>query len=85
MLEATPETSFDLVARREPAVVVVDVDAYGVQLVRDLHRVFPDTAVIAISQSASSRAAARRAGAVAVKHSAPAATLRRLVARLARG
>jgi hypothetical protein len=85
LLEATPETSFDLVARREAAVVIVDVDAYGVQLARDLHRVFPDTAVIAISKSASSRAAARRAGAVAVRHSAPAATLRRLVARLARG
>jgi CheY-like chemotaxis protein len=84
-LLATPEESFDVVARRDASVVIVDVDAYGIALVRDLRRVFPDTSVIAISKSASTRSAARRAGAVVAKPSTPATKLRRLVARLARG
>jgi uroporphyrinogen-III synthase len=65
-------------------VVVVDVDRYGVQLVRDLRTVFPGLKVIAVAQGPRTRAAATKAGAtVAVPASTSAAALRALAVRLA--
>jgi hypothetical protein len=81
-----PDETFRAVASRgaDVRVVVVDVDRYGVQLVRDLRTVFPGLKVIAVAQGPRTRAAATKAGAtVAVPASTSAAALRALAVRLA--
>ncbi len=67
------------------SVIVVDADLYGVTLVRDLHTVFPTTAVLAISKSPAKLARLARLarlGATAVPWSTPAAQIAALIRRL---
>ena len=63
---ANPDQTFALVAsaRRNVGVVVVDVDAYGVMFVGDLHTVFPALRLIAIAREPAVRHRSIRAGAV---------------------
>jgi hypothetical protein len=84
-IEATPEQSFEVASTRDAAVVIVDADKYGVQLVRDLRKVFPTTAVVALSKSKVTLAILARQGAIALPASTPAAKLAALVSTLAKG
>jgi hypothetical protein len=69
---------------RNVGVAVVDVDEYGVGLVRDLGIVFPSLRLVGIARGASMRARAVRAGAVlALPRSTPAAKAARAIERIA--
>jgi DNA-binding NarL/FixJ family response regulator len=69
---------------RRVAVIVVDADEVGVQTIRDLHTIFPDVRILALSKDASVRASAVPAGAtVALPTSTPTAQLAKMVSRLA--
>jgi hypothetical protein len=84
---AAGDQAFDLAgdSTQNVQVIVVDVDQYGVGLVRDLHTVFPAIRIVAIATGPKTLAAAVRAGAaIAVPRSTPAAKLAEIVARLAR-
>ena len=73
-------------AARNIAVVVVDVDAHGVEFVRDLGVVFPELQLIGLARDAAVRARTVRAGAVlALPRSTPAAKVARAVQRIAAG
>jgi hypothetical protein len=74
------DAAFELsaVLSKHVRVVVVDVDEYGVQLVRDLRTVFPEVRVLALSNTASLRAAAKRSGAAkALPRTTPYATVKK--------
>jgi hypothetical protein len=82
------DQTFDAVAseRHNVSVVVVDVDRYGLPLVRDLRIVFPSIRIIALSNDPKRRAAAMKNGAAAaLPRSAPSAQLTVLIRRLASG
>ena len=65
--------------------VVVDVDRYGLELVRDLRTVFPTLRIIALTNDPRRLAQSVRAGAaVAVPRSTPPKDLAKLINRLAR-
>jgi DNA-binding NarL/FixJ family response regulator len=65
-------------------VIVVDVNAFGVSLIRDLHTVFPSAKIVALTVGFKQMVAARKAGAaIALPRSTPASTLARVVNRLA--
>jgi hypothetical protein len=83
-IEATPEQSFEVASTRDASVVIVDADTYGVQLVRDLRKVFPTTAVVALSKSKVTLAILARQGAIALPASTPAAKLAALVTTLSK-
>jgi DNA-binding NarL/FixJ family response regulator len=64
-------------------VIVVDVDAFGVSLIRDLHAVFPSTKIVALTSGPRQMVASLKAGAsIALPRSTPASVLTRLVTRL---
>ena len=64
-------------------VIVVDVDEFGVGFVRDLHTVFPQLRIVALSKSSTTLAAALRNGAtVALPRSTAPATLAKVIAKL---
>ncbi|MEI8105115.1 MAG: hypothetical protein WCH31_04635 [Actinomycetes bacterium] len=63
-------------------VVVVDIDTYGIALVRDLHKVFPNVRVVAISRHPTLLAHAVKYGAVGVPGPVPPAQLAALIKRL---
>ena len=70
---------------RNVQVIVVDVDRYGLQLVRDLHTVFPSVKIVALTNDPRRLAQAVRAGAaVAVPRSTPPADVAKLIRRLTR-
>jgi hypothetical protein len=70
--------------RRNVQIVVVDVDRYGLGLVRDLHVVFPSVKVIALSRRPALLLRALKSGAAAaVPPSAPAPRIARVIRRLA--
>jgi hypothetical protein len=70
---------------RNVQVIVVDVDRYGLQLVRDLHTVFPSLRIVALTNDPRRLAQAVRAGAaVAVPRSTPPADVAKLIRRLTR-
>jgi hypothetical protein len=70
---------------RNVQVIVVDVDRYGLQLVRDLHTVFPSLKIVALTNDPRRLAQAVRAGAaVAVPRSTPPADVAKLIRRLTR-
>jgi hypothetical protein len=80
------EPTFDAAANRnrDVRVVVVDVDEFGVGIVRDLHTVFPSTKIIALAAGPKTMAAALRAGAtIVLPRSTPPATLAKIIQRLA--
>ena len=79
------EPTFDAAASRrtDVRVIVVDVDAFGVSLIRDLHAVFPSTKIVALTSGPKQMVASLKAGAsVALPRSTPASVLTRLVTRL---
>jgi hypothetical protein len=79
------EPTFDAAASRRTnvRVIVVDVDAFGVSLIRDLHAVFPATKIVALTSGPRQMAASLKAGAaIALPRSTPASTLGRLIQRL---
>ena len=79
------EPTFDAAASRltDVRVILVDVDAFGVSLIRDLHTVFPSTKIVALTSSPKQMAASLKAGAaIALPRSTPASTLGRLIVRL---
>jgi len=79
------EPTFDAAASRRTnvRVIVIDVDAFGVSVVRDLHVVFPSTKIVALTSSPRQMAASLKAGAaIALPRSTPASTLGRLITRL---
>ncbi len=79
------EPTFDAAASRrtDVRVIVVDVDAFGVSLIRDLHAVFPSMKIIALTSGPKQMIASLKAGAsIALPRSTPASVLTRLVTRL---
>jgi hypothetical protein len=83
-IEATPEQSFDVASTRDASVVIVDADKYGMKLVRELRKVFPTTAVVALSKSKVTLAILARQGAIALPSSTPAAKIAALVNTLSK-
>jgi hypothetical protein len=78
--------TFALVSSRSRTIglVVVDVDDYGVAVVRELGIVFPRLRLIGIARDPGTRRRAVRAGAVlALPRSTPAAKAARAIARIA--
>jgi DNA-binding NarL/FixJ family response regulator len=66
-------------------VIVVDVDEFGVGLVRDLHAVFPSVKIVALAAGPKTMAAALKAGAtIVLPRSTPPATLAKIIQRLAK-
>ena len=79
------DNAFDLAGTGtgDVQVMVVDVDQFGVSFVRDLHVVFPNMRIVALSKSPKLLAAALKAGAsVALPSSTPSPTLAAVIARL---
>ena len=79
------EPTFDAAASRRTnvRVIVIDVDAFGISVVRDLHAVFPSTKIVALTSSPKQMAASLKAGAViALPRSTPSSTLGRLITKL---
>jgi hypothetical protein len=70
---------------RNVQVVLVDVDRFGLQLVRDLRLVFPSIRIIALTNDPRRLAQSVRAGAtIAVPRSTPPKDLARLIVQLAK-
>jgi hypothetical protein len=83
---ATPDETFALVASavRNVGIVVVDVDAYGLVFVGDLHTVFPALRLIAIAREPALRHLSVRAGAVlALPRSTSSQQLAKAIVRIA--
>ncbi len=79
------EPTFDAAASRrtDVRVILVDVDAFGVALIRDLHMVFPSLKIVALTSGPKQMATSLKAGAVvAIPRSTPPATLGRLIQKL---
>jgi hypothetical protein len=79
------EPTFDAAASRrtDVRVIVIDVDAFGVSLICDLHAVFPSAKIVALTSGPKQMAASLKAGAaIALPRSTPASTLGRLIQRL---
>ena len=71
---------------RNVVVIVVDADQLGISTIRDLHAIFPDVHILALSRDSSVLAHAVPAGAtVALPSATSAAQLAKMVARLAAG
>ncbi|HEX3805677.1 MAG TPA: Ig-like domain-containing protein [Gaiellaceae bacterium] len=83
-LEATPDQTFNVTEQHDASVVIVNVDLYGLAFVRQIRRVFPTTAVIALSRNQKTLAAAAKTGAVAISSSTASAKIAALVTRLSR-
>jgi len=79
------DNAFDLAGTGtgDVQVMVVDVDQFGVTFVHDLHVVFPNMKIVALSRNPKLLAAALRAGAtIALSGSTPSPTLAAVIARL---
>ncbi|MFL5918543.1 MAG: Ig-like domain-containing protein, partial [Gaiellaceae bacterium] len=79
------EPTFDAAANRnrDVRVIVVDVDEFGVGLVRDLHAVFPSVKIVALAAGPKTMASALKAGAtIVLPRSTPPGTLARIIKRL---
>ena len=69
---------------RNVEVIVVDVDRYGLQLIRDLRLVFPTVRIVVLTNDPRRLGQAIRAGAtIAVPRSTPPKDLAKLIKRLA--
>ncbi len=82
---AGADAAFDLAAANNGnvQVIVVNVDAYGVGFVRDLHTVFPNTKIVALASSSTLLKAAKRAGAtVTLRRSTPSPKIAKVVRNL---
>ena len=79
------EPTFDAAANRrtDVRVIVVDVDAFGVALIRDLHTVFPSMRIVALTSGPRQMIASLKTGAsVALPRSTPASVLTRVITKL---
>jgi hypothetical protein len=79
------EPAFDAAASRrtDVRVIVVDVDAFGVSLIRDLHAVFPSAKIVALTLGPKQMLASLKAGAsIALPRSTPGSILSRVITRL---
>jgi DNA-binding NarL/FixJ family response regulator len=79
------EPTFDAAASRrsDVRVIVIDVNDFGVGMVRELHAVFPALKIVALTSSPRQLAAALKAGAsVALPPSTPASMIARVIQRL---
>jgi hypothetical protein len=79
------EPTFDAAASRrtDVRVIVVDVDEFGVSLVRDLHTVFPLAKIVALTSGPKQMLASLKAGAsIALPRSTPASILTRVITKL---
>jgi hypothetical protein len=76
-----PEQAILFATYHDVAVVVVDADLSGIAYVQTLRRVFPTTAVVALSASGARRAELAQSGA----HAVPAATSSAALIALVRG
>jgi hypothetical protein len=79
------EPTFDAAASRriDVRVIVIDVDAFGVGLVRDLHTVFPSVRIVALASTPRLLARSLAAGAaIALPRATPPATVARAIERL---
>ena len=79
------EPTFDAAANRrtDVRVIVVDVDEFGVSLVRDLHAVFPSMKIVALTSGPKQMTASLKVGAsIALPRSTPASVLTRVITRL---
>jgi hypothetical protein len=88
LVAAAGDRAFDLAGdtRRNVQVILVDVDRYGMSLVRDLRTVFPSVRLLALASRSADLARAPKAGAtVALPHDTPVPTLARVIRRLATG
>jgi hypothetical protein len=87
VIASSIEPTFDAAASRgaDVRVIVVDVDAFGLSLIRDLHAVFPSAKIVALSSRPRQMAATLKAGAsVALPRSTPSSTLARVIKKLAK-
>jgi hypothetical protein len=67
-------------------VIVVDVDRYGISLLRDLRTVFPSVRLLALASRPADLARASKAGAtIALPYDTPAPMVARVIRRLATG
>jgi DNA-binding NarL/FixJ family response regulator len=74
------------VLTRNVVVIVVDADQLGISTIKDLHAIFPDVHILALSRDASVLAHAVPAGAtVALPTATSTSQLAKMVARLAAG
>ena len=73
--------AFDYATYHDISVVVVNLDASGLPFAREFRTIFPETAMIAISNNATSRAAATRFGAIVARNDATSAQIASLIAR----
>jgi hypothetical protein len=78
----TSEQAYLYATYHDVSVILLDVDAKRLQLLKSLRTVFPSTAVIAFSKDPAERAAATKVGAIAVPPSTSAAKLAALIARV---
>jgi hypothetical protein len=79
------EPTFDAAASRtrDVRVIVIDVDAFGTGLVRELHTVFPSVRIVALASTPKLLAGSLAAGAaIALPRATPPATLARVIQRL---
>jgi hypothetical protein len=81
------EPIYDATANRnrDVRVIVVDVDEFGVQMVHDLHMVFPSVKIVALAAGRKTMRASLKAGArVALPRATPAAPLAKVIRKLAK-
>ena len=84
---ASADPTFDAAANRnrDVRVIVVDADELGLATVHDLHVVFPSVKIVALAAGPKTMAAALKAGAtIVLPRTTPAATLAKIVQRLAK-
>ena len=82
---ASIEPTFDAAANRrtDVRVIVVDVDAFGVGLISDLHAVFPSTKIVALTSGPKQMIDSLKSGRfVALPRSTPAPVLTRVITSL---
>jgi methionine-rich copper-binding protein CopC len=79
---ATPEEAYLFATYHDVSVMVVNADLYGVEFVKDVRVVFPNTTIVALSKNPARLAQLARLGCVAVPASISDAQLAKLIDRL---
>ena len=84
VLQTAGDDTFSAAASGNVSVAVIDVDQYGLATIRDLHTLFPDLRLIAVSDNPKTLGRAVVLGAtVALPSSTPSQQLAALIGRLA--
>jgi len=79
---ASTEQAYIYATYHDVSVIVLNVDIYGLPLLKSFRTVFPQTALIAISKKPSTLASAARLGAIAVPSDASTARIATLIANV---